>query len=110
MARIVGNRSGGWTNPSPFVKQTTTTLLFGAAIVITLMAPNLSVQNPAAFFSGIAVLVVATAISAYLSARKPLWKYAVIIGLLDFFSLTLLRLGGDAGASSLMLLAVLPAI
>ena len=110
MARIVGNRSGGWTNPSPFVKQTTTTLLFGAAIVITLMAPNLSVRNPAAFFSGIAVLVVATAISAFLSARKPLWKYAVIIGILDFGSLTLLRLGGDAGASSLMLLAVLPAI
>ncbi|MET1089393.1 MAG: SpoIIE family protein phosphatase [Arthrobacter sp.] len=94
---------------SPLVKQLPITALFVAAAVMSGTIPTLTISNPPALISGLALIAAATLLAGIFS-RPPLLRFATIVPSLDFLAAGFLRHAtGDSRSiyASLVLLPVL---
>jgi signal transduction histidine kinase len=106
--RIVGYISVD--HPSVGLKQLPLTVVFVVSLVVLLFVPGIPVSNDALAAVGIALLFVATVLSALLTAWPRFGRWGIVIPMIDFVAIGLYRSGTGAIMSLFGAMIVLPVV
>ena len=96
-----------WANPAPVVKQLVTMGGFAIAMALTAVLPDLGFPNSRSLLIAVALLVIATALSAAVSVRAWHWRFEGVVWAIDVFAVFFLRTASDVHFSPLFFLPVL---
>ncbi len=100
----------GRADPSPFVKQSATVLAVLFSLVAVIFIPGLTPTNATAVWTGVAIVLAATAVSFVLSQAPGLVRYASIVPIIDFVGLGLFAAGTGGVYSNFFSLIILPVL
>lgn len=101
---------GRLDDPSPFLKQSPTTLLFLLALLITTIRPDDFVRQLPAVVVSIVLVGFATLIAYILTPLRSLRHLAILIPAIDFFAIGLLRFGTGVTDSAFAAIIILPMV
>jgi signal transduction histidine kinase len=97
-------------HPSVGLKQLPLTVVFVVSLVVLLFVPGIPVSNDALAAVGIALLFVATVLSALLTAWPRFGRWGIVIPMIDFVAIGLYRSGTGAIMSLFGAMIVLPVV
>lgn len=96
--------------PTPFVKQSATTLAVVIATVAVVLVPGIEVSNVPAFISGLALLVVATILSWMVTVDRRLERIIMLVPTIDVLAIAFFRAGTGAIESAFTAMLLLPVV
>ncbi|MCY7325640.1 MAG: PAS domain-containing protein [Microbacteriaceae bacterium] len=96
-------------NPSPLLKQSPTTVLFGVAIVMVAFNP-VSVTSLGAVVAGTIAAILATVLAGVLTAIPTVAKFVLLVPAIDLIAIGFLRYGTGESLSIFSSLVILPII
>jgi signal transduction histidine kinase len=97
-------------DPTPTLKHVPTTVIFLAALGLTLAVPELKITDYASTYTALWIMAISTAFAAFLTMMKSLAHLAVIVPCLDLIAIGFLRVGTGGTASLFSALIILPVI
>jgi signal transduction histidine kinase len=97
-------------HPSPGLKQLATTGAFIIALVLIIAVPDINITNGLMATVGIVLMLIATILSAILTRFSTLYRWAIIVPIIDFLALGAFRAGTGGSVSLFSAMIVLPVV
>jgi uncharacterized membrane protein len=97
-------------HPSPGLKQLPLAVVFVLSLLIVLLVPGIEVTDITLATIGIGLLVAATVLSAILTVRPKLDRWAIVIPLVDFLAIGTFRAGTGGILSLFGAMLILPVV
>ncbi len=95
---------------TPLAKQSAAAVMFGVAIFIVTTIPDLRVTVEPMFLASILIMASATVMAAALSTRESLYRFEVIVVVLDFVAIAIFRFSTGDSRSIFTSLLLLPLV
>ncbi len=96
--------------PTPFVKQSATTVAVVIATVAVVLVPGIEVSNVPSFITGLALLVVATILSWMVTVDSRLERIIMLVPTIDVLAIAFFRAGTGAIESAFTAMLLLPVV
>jgi signal transduction histidine kinase len=97
-------------HPSPALKQVPTPVALAISLLLLWLVPDIVITNGSWAIVGIALVVVATALSALLTWKKRYDSWAIVIPVIDFIGVGAFRAGTGGTASIFSAMIILPVV
>jgi signal transduction histidine kinase len=96
--------------PTPFVKQSATTVAVAIATVAVVFVPGIEVSNVPSFITGLALLVVATILAWMVTVDPRLERIIMMVPTIDVLAIAFFRAGTGAIESAFTAMLLLPVV
>ena len=96
--------------PTPFVKQSATTVAVVLATVAVVLVPGIEVSNVPTFITGIALMVVATILAWMVTVDSRLERIIMLVPTIDVLAIAFFRAGTGAIESAFTAMLLLPVV